>query len=588
MQSNKLILAGLVAGILAACGGGGSSGSSTPTGGVSLSGTAASGLAIANSTVSISCQGATGSATTKTDGTYTVTVSGGNLPCALSVTSGGQTYRSIVVGTGTSATANITPLTEMLVGALLQQNPDALSSGAPSTSVTADALKTAQDTVVKYLKENDIDVSALGDFVSTPMTAATTTPGTGDSMDQALDQMKAASIDPVKASAAIQTATASCPFAGSGKYTLIDYTGAIHGTTLDFKAMTITPAETGTPVSFAASSTYPCEFSAGTTTFDFASSGMAIYRDTGDKVIGILLPSQPFNKTAIYGDTYNMSGYFANNSGPYAVNACADSGSYALPNAQFGTLKINSDDTAMSYGGVNITTSTSPEIGVCPSPGPSINVQSIRFYATNADGSVLLSASDAPDTPRAYSYVAPNGKKLLVVANAETHTFLIAAKQEAIDPTKIEPNGVWFQVQGYTTYTGLSSGSTTTHADDAVISWGRTTASDITATQGSITQYFDGTTGAVSSPAVTGDPGTTRVDIQYWNTTTGSDSWSGMRHRNKDTTVTPNVSARTGMSVAGMGFSTNGSVNTVTTPTAPAAPASGKAGFTLSVKRPAL
>jgi hypothetical protein len=554
MQNKKLILAGLagmVAGALVACGGGGGSSPSSGSGsasGVTLSGTAASGLAIAGGTVSISCQGATGSATTQTNGTYIVTVSGGSLPCALSVTSGGQTYRSVVAGTGSSATANITPLTEMLVGALLQQNPTALDGGAPSTTVTSSALQVAQTAVINYLQANDIDVSALSgtDFVSTPLVAATTTPGTGDAQDQVLDTLKAANVNPSAVATVLQSAPSGCAFAKSGKYTLINYLGEVSSATVDFTTNTIALG-TSAPVSFSASSTYPCEYVAGTTTVNFASSGLAIYKDTTDNVIGIALPTQAFS-TSLYGDTYNLSGYFAANSGPFALNT-GNSTNDQLPNAQIATMKIGTDRSVIICADSTTTT--------CSDGSDSISA------TVNGDGSVdLLESGATTSTDKVYTYVAPNGKKLLVLANASTKSFLIGAKQEAIDPAKIEPNAVWFQVQGYAGYSGSGwSGAT--------VASGTSVTTAITATQGTVTQHFDDGTAA-------------RDDIMLWNTTTGSDTWNGMRHRNAVTSPT-NVAARTGLSAIGMGFATSGSVNGGT-PAAPLLP-SGKPGFTMSVKR---
>lgn len=557
MQNKKWILAsvaGMVAGALVACGGGGGSSSGTGSAsGVTLSGTAASGLAIANGIVSISCQGATGSATTQSNGTYTVTVSGGSLPCALSVTSGGQTYRSVVAGTGSSATANITPLTEMLVGALLQQNPTALDGGAPSSTVTSSALQSAQTLVIDYLKANDIDVTALSgvDFVGTPLSAATTTPGTGDAQDQLLDSLKAANVSATAVASALSAAPVGCAFAKSGKYTLVVYTGEVTSAQVDFANKTIA-FEGESPIAFSASSSYPCEYTADTATFNFASSGLAIFKNATTGDLGIALPAQPFNKTTVFGDTYNLSGYFASGSG------LGEGTAPTSPNAQFGALKINADGSALICGGFS-----GPEN--CSGNG---DPATASFAAPlNADGSVTISAPDDTGVTKAFSYVAPNGKKLLVLADVITHTFLLAAKQEPIDAAKMEPNSVWYQVTGYA---GFSGGTGAGAWSGATIASGTSTASNVTATQGTITQHFD-------------DGTVDRADTMYWNTTTGSDVWNGMRHRNANTSVTPNVAARTGMSAIGMGFSTNGGVNGGT-PVAQTAP-NGKPSFTLSVKR---
>lgn len=538
MRLKGLILASAVAAALAACGGGSSSTSTNTSSSLTLSGTAATGLAIANSSVSVKCQGGSGTATTKADGTYTVTVAGATLPCALEVTANGETLRSVVSGTGTAATANITPLTELLVAALLQQHPDALADGAPSaTAITSDALKAAKDTVISFLQANDIDVTALADtdFVGTPLTAAVTTPGTGDTQDQLLDKLKTALPNLSDAATTIATAPTGCAVAKSGKYTLINHTGAVSFANVDFSKQTISFDDNPTPQAFKASSTYACEFTGGTVTVNFASSGLAIYKDTTTKVIGIALPTQPFDKS-VFGDTYNLSGYFVQGAGPASLSNNATG-----PNAQIGTFKVNTDGSVKVCG----NTDYSDTCGITAS-----------FSSTlNSDGSVDFLAPDTTTPTKAYSYKAPNGKKLLVLADSET--FLIAAKQEAIDTSKIEPNSVWYQVKGYAGYSGGTGSSAWT---GATIESGTSVVTDAAA--GTIVQHFD--------DGVTAD----RTDTYQWNK-----PWTGMRLRPAVTGVAP---ARIGMTAIGMGLSTNGSVNIVssTAVTAPNVP-----GFTLSVKR---
>ena len=75
-------IAALIA-TFAACGGSGSSVASN----LSLSGTAASGAALAGATVDVKCASGSTSTTTNADGSYTLTVSGGALPCMVRATS---------------------------------------------------------------------------------------------------------------------------------------------------------------------------------------------------------------------------------------------------------------------------------------------------------------------------------------------------------------------------------------------------------------------------------------------------------------------------------------------------------------------
>lgn len=84
---------------------------------VALSGTAATGRALASASVTVSC--AQGSATTLTDGggNYRVTVNAA-LPCVITVASGGTSLHSLAYGGGTF---NTTPQTELLIAYLAAQ-----------------------------------------------------------------------------------------------------------------------------------------------------------------------------------------------------------------------------------------------------------------------------------------------------------------------------------------------------------------------------------------------------------------------------------------------------------------------------------
>jgi len=86
---------------LVGCGGGGGSGGSgtsttSSTINAAISGTAATGAAIAGGTVDFVCaNGATGTTTTADDGTYTMNLTGVTLPCAVKVTVPSTQQKSI-------------------------------------------------------------------------------------------------------------------------------------------------------------------------------------------------------------------------------------------------------------------------------------------------------------------------------------------------------------------------------------------------------------------------------------------------------------------------------------------------------------
>src|SRR5690349_4460247 len=122
-----VIAAMLVAIGLAACGGGGGGGAVVPGGSaaaLTLNGTAAQGAAIAGRPVDAKCVAGTGSATTAADGSYTLTITAGTLPCVLRVTlASGASLHTLAVGPGPTLVANLTPATQLIVASLVARDP---------------------------------------------------------------------------------------------------------------------------------------------------------------------------------------------------------------------------------------------------------------------------------------------------------------------------------------------------------------------------------------------------------------------------------------------------------------------------------
>ena len=192
----------LLACFLSACGGGGGggdSGSSSSDGtpaNLSISGTAATGLAIAGATINAKCQVGSGVATTIADGSYQIAVAGGNFPCLLEITNpvDNSKLHTVATGTGSTATANITPLTEMATARILGSEPNvffaAFDAALATQKISPPAVQAAQTDVVLILT-GTVDSMALGNFISAPLKAATqVSPSTGDAHDKLLDALK--------------------------------------------------------------------------------------------------------------------------------------------------------------------------------------------------------------------------------------------------------------------------------------------------------------------------------------------------------------------------------------------------------------
>jgi hypothetical protein len=216
--------------LIAACGGGGGSTSNAGSGSsLTVSGVAATGAALTHVTVTAQCASGRGTATpasSTTDGSYSVTITSGTLPCVLEATgtdSSGhsQTLHSVT----TSATAHITPLTELLVAQLTGQAPStymaSLDSSTLPGTVTPNAISSAQSAVLAVLTKAGVDTSAISDVVAGAITA-----GSGSGYDGVLDalagQLANVSADPVVALSTLSSTVASTAAGSSSTSTTTD------------------------------------------------------------------------------------------------------------------------------------------------------------------------------------------------------------------------------------------------------------------------------------------------------------------------------------------------------------------------------
>jgi hypothetical protein len=106
----------------------------------------------------------------------------------------GTKLHSVATGSGTSAVANITPLTELVTSRLLGQDPlayySALSAGNLSAKITPSGISAAQADVVLAFT-GTIDTTGISNFISTHMVAATlASPASGDAQDKILDLIR--------------------------------------------------------------------------------------------------------------------------------------------------------------------------------------------------------------------------------------------------------------------------------------------------------------------------------------------------------------------------------------------------------------
>lgn len=428
---SKSVAACAVALVIAGCGGGGGgnsgfvggSTSTTPTTPVTqsdpslqLSGTAATGAALASASVAVKCASGEGTATTDANGAYTLKLTGGALPCVIKVTGtqGGVevTLHSLTeagsadASTGvTSASANVTPLTELVVAQLTAGLPEDFFSAFNASSgvqISTEKLVAATQAVLTALKDaTGIDLGSIDPFKTQLVAATASAPDGGNAYDKLLDQLgDKVSIEALPqivtqiATAAANGATsglgdamasvengslAGCPVAVSGKYRNLDYFGRISVRDVNFKTMKVS-AEDGTPLyDITADAAKPCEFTvAGTANgtqvqldMVMGPSGIASFTinniTSGKTSIGYLIPVQSHPLSALTGEwTYLQSGYsgpqasFVNYLGKFDIKADGNitACDYAYGGADFSVCTPNSATrvlTARADGGFDLT-----------------------------------------------------------------------------------------------------------------------------------------------------------------------------------------------------------------------------------------
>ena len=318
-----------VAALVAACGGGGGDGAAATPSNVQVSGVAATGLALAGSNVDVKCASGSGTATTSASGGYTVTVENGALPCIVKVTgtvNGTEvTLHSLAQGNGTTATANVTPLTEMILARATGTLPaDLFTSFGSGSAVTSTALTQATTDILAALSTAaGVDLSGIDPFGASLVAATTANPDGGNDYDKLLDQLGTVvsaatlpqvvsqiastgsgssapvTLDEVVANVSKGT-LAGCPQALSGKYRIVDYVGASDVVDIDFGAMKL---KAGTEeVTLTANSAQACEFVANgsvPTTVMIGPAGAGVTRDA--ERAGFIFPVQAHSVDSVLG-----------------------------------------------------------------------------------------------------------------------------------------------------------------------------------------------------------------------------------------------------------------------------------------------
>lgn len=248
---------------LAACGGGGGGGpvpSPPPPSSITVAGTGVKGVALVGATVEVKCASGTASATTSSSGAYSVTITGGTLPCVIKLTgTGGEVFHSVVPGSGStgSFTSNVTPLTEMIVAHLAGTSPAAYFAAFGGSTTISSAAVTQS---IAYVKSAVASVTDLGSI--NPIADAL---AVGNAQDQKIDAVMAAlaaagvtlpsvtsaivanPAAPAVIAGAVAPAASDCAWLRSGRYRILGfYETPVNGfATIDAAGLTATNSTTG-------------------------------------------------------------------------------------------------------------------------------------------------------------------------------------------------------------------------------------------------------------------------------------------------------------------------------------------------------
>jgi hypothetical protein len=437
---------------LAGCGGGGGSSgpSPAPAPSLTLSGVAAVGAALANAPVHARCGSGTGSTVTAADGSFTIKIVGGALPCVLEVApAGGGKLHSVIDG-GSSGNAdvsvncNITPLTELVAAKVAAGAPAGLFANfdaAAQAKVGTAALDAAMASVAAAL-QGVIDLNGVNPIKDTLVV--------GNALDQKLDtlqlvlstaQTTLSELANAIASGGsgtsviqgiLQPAAASCSGLRSGKYRMIlayEASGASGPSTrinIDASALTLTSElDPNSPVTLTPVIGAPCMFTAPGAfglepdTLLVSKSGMGVLRSllsTGQPRTRYLIPDQNLLLSELAG-SWNFIEYW-----PDEVTH------FYAPGAGTTTFDANGNFT-------DILECTG--LGTCV-PGES-NAGSLQVLEAGGFG-----VAGSAEGTRAFAFKTASGQLSMFIVNPTVGGFIAASKQVPLTlPTMNDTSRIW-------------------------------------------------------------------------------------------------------------------------------------------------
>lgn len=464
---------------VAACGGGGGAdGSSNGSGAgggtqpapLTLSGTAATGKAIAGKQVQAKCSTGSGSTTSNADGSYRIEIAGGSAPCVIAVDAGNATtLHSVVEGSGSgSVTANVTPLSELVVARLNGGSAAALFAdfgAAAQARVTATGLADALG-VVRSALQGTVELSGV-DPLKDALVAATAS-AAGNALDGKLDALQAAlaaaqtTLAEVAAAVAVngpvaapvrtmlRPAAAGCAGLRSGRYVALspvsNDTSAPLSKTVEIDATTLVAAIQGTLNTLTLADDGGCTYSEpddgqSSTKWLVAKSGLMVSRETITSganagqvfVNAVLVPQQEIPISELTG-TWNFIDHFRETTTSSLV-------------PEHGTVTIDVAGTITAMTGCD-TAQT------CTTVTPDNDT-----FSVHPDGGLGVGGDAVNPPSRAFAFKTPDGQLSMFLKYSAGRGMMVLSKQASLPlPAVASVANVWdFTVAG----SGLASALTT-------------------------------------------------------------------------------------------------------------------------------
>ncbi len=415
---------------LAGCGGGGGSDPAPPPAAASLaiSGTAATSAPLANAAVDSKCATGSGSGNTASDGSYTVTILSGALPCVLRVTSGSTVLHTVATGSGSTARADITPVTELVVARLAGDLPATYYAGfnaAAAAALTPANAQSAATAVVDTLKTGGVDLSAAGDVLTgtlatggayatgltalqTSLTATGTTLATL-TQSTALTSPAApvatlSNVASLPADRLLAPAAANCASLRSGKYRIIvnedgGTAPSTEAVTVDAQALTITNSSNGV---FPQTASGPCSYNGanGSETV-VTKSGVIVARVQGNLNVmrgAVAFPEQSHSVAELAGDWNTLSFDRSSTNGPIHLTSA--------------TLSLDSTGKLTAINQCD-------DLRTCVAATPT-TLPAVTLTVNAAGGFNVVNAGD-PDVDRLFAYRAGGGELMWVTLAKSGH-----------------------------------------------------------------------------------------------------------------------------------------------------------------------